>query len=83
VGKGELSMTLKDVLELIPIDEIISIYDVPTNTYLYFEQLKEDCHGEYDNCVVVRIGGNLTNGYYPVLEIEILTQQRNDVNEYT
>lgn len=71
---GDGIMTLKNILELIPIDEIISIYDGSTNTYLYLECCKEDYHGEYDDCGVSGIIGNLTSGYCEVIEIEILTQ---------
>lgn len=67
-------MTLKDFLRLIRTDEAISIYDPLTNVYLLHEKFKEDYKGEYDNCVVTGVTTNLTQGGYPVLEIEIFAQ---------
>ena len=67
-------MILKDFLELIRTDEIISIYDPLTNVYLSHEKFKEDCRGEYDNCVVTAVTTNLTQGGYSALEIEIFAQ---------
>lgn len=67
-------MVLKDFLELVRTDECISIYDPLTNVYLSHEKYKEDYKGEYDNCIVTAISTNLTQGNYPVLEIEIFTQ---------
>lgn len=67
-------MTLKNFLKLIRTDELISIYDPLTNLYLSHEKIKEDYHGEYDNCVVTGIETNLSQGGYPVIEIEIFAQ---------
>lgn len=67
-------MTLKNFLKLIPMDEMISIYDPITNVYLLHEKFKEDYKGEYDNCMVTGVNTNLTEGYNAVLEIEIFAQ---------
>ena len=67
-------MILKDFLELVRADECISIYDPLTNLYLSHEKIKEDYNGEYDNCEVTGIETNLTQSYYPVLEIYIFAQ---------
>ena len=67
-------MVLRDLLKLIRTDECISIYDPLINVYLSHEKYKEDYKGEYDNCVVTAITTNQTQGYYPVLEIEIYAQ---------
>lgn len=67
-------MTLKNFLKLVPMDEMISIYDPLTNVYLSHEQCKEDYKGEYDNCMVTGVNTNLTEGYNAVLEIEIFAQ---------
>lgn len=67
-------MILKEFLKLVRTDECISIYDPLTNVYLSHEKYKEDYKGEYDSCMVTGITTNLTQGYNPVLEIEIFAQ---------
>ena len=67
-------MTLKEFLQLVRTDECISIYDPLTNVYISREKFKDDYRGEYDSCVITGITTNLSQGYNPVLEIEIFTQ---------
>lgn len=67
-------MNLKDFLKLVKMDDIISIYDPLTNVYISHEHFKEDYNGEYDDCVVTGVTTNISQGYHPVLEIEIFAQ---------
>jgi hypothetical protein len=64
-------MSLKEFLELVRIDEIVSIYDPAENVYIQLEILKEDIKDEYLHYKVIGIETNFDDGYNPTLEINV------------
>lgn len=64
-------MTLKDFLRLVREDEIVSIYSPAKNIYMQYETCKSEYDSKYDNCIVIGVETNLTDGYNAVLEINV------------